>query len=101
MNKSKPMLLLAATLCGACASESVRQEPIEWSAEWFQCDSRFDCAAVYDAFCKYTAVNTNYLLVYQDWARQQVERSEELTPCEPVEENKPLAAQCRNKVCRH
>ena len=86
---------------GGCATDMEPAEPIEWSAEWFRCDSRFDCVAVYDSFCKYTGVNTSYQLVYQDWSRQQAMNNDELVPCEPVGDDKPLAAYCRKNVCEH
>jgi len=101
MNRPILAIALNAVLCGACATHTEPAKDIEWSAKWFQCESRFECVAVYDAYCKYNAVNLNYVLVYQDWARQQVQRSEELIPCEPVGENKSLTARCRNKVCQY
>lgn len=93
------LVLLLTLLLTACATNSELAEEIEYSSQWFQCDSRFDCTAVYDAYCKYTGVNTNYLRIYQDWARQQVERSGELIPCEPVGDDKPLASYCRSGRC--
>ncbi|MBT8084075.1 MAG: hypothetical protein KJO19_06435 [Woeseia sp.] len=95
------LTLVAALLCAGCAATEEPVEDIEWSSQWFQCESRFDCVAVYDAYCKYTGVNTRYLTIYQDWARQQVERSGELMPCEPVGDDKPLAAYCHSKKCEH
>lgn len=103
MHVFKPVLAAALVVlfCSGCATDSEPVEPIEWSAEWFQCDSRFDCVAVYDSFCKYTGVNTRYQLVYQDWSRQQAMMNDELIPCEPVGDDKPLAAYCRKNVCTH
>ena len=62
-------LAVTALISLGCANNTVPEEPIQWSAQWFQCDSRFECIAVQDAYCKHTAVNANYSLVYQDWAR--------------------------------
>lgn len=92
-------LVLAATLFTACAGQQAPEEPITWSAEWFQCDNRFQCVAIYDAYCKYTAVNSNYMLVYQDWARQQVAGLEDLKACPPLERDFPGAAYCRENRC--
>ncbi len=91
-----------ALIASGCAITPDSNEPIAWSADWFRCDSRFECIAVLDSYCKYTAVNASYSLVYQDWARQQVERVGELLPCEEsgVDE-KHLAAVCRNRTCEH
>ena len=92
----------AATLwLAGCASNNVTDEPIEWSAEWFQCKSSFECIAVLDAYCKYTAVNSRYSLVYQDWAREQVESVDEIMPCARGADDDvlPQAAVCRNGSC--
>ena len=94
-------LPVLAVLLAGCAVPSVPGEPIEWSADWFRCDGRFDCIAVYDAFCQYTAVNANHSLVYQDWALQQVTALDERVFCEPVEADRPLAAYCRSKRCEY
>lgn len=88
-----PMML------AACAGQQTAEEPITWSAEWFQCDGRFQCLSVYDAYCQYTAVNSNFVLIYQDWARQQVQGLDELKSCPPVESDKPGAAYCRQNRC--
>jgi hypothetical protein len=96
------LLCLAAIVASGCATNDVPEEPIEWSADWFRCDSRFECIAVLDAYCKYTAVNSGYSLVYQDWARQQVERVGERIPCEASgSDEKHLAAVCRSNRCEH
>lgn len=96
-------LALTALLAAGCASHTAPAEPIVWSAEWFQCDSRFDCIAVQDAYCKHTAVNMNYSLVYQDWARQQVESIGELAPCDrdSEQDRMPIPAVCHNNTCQH
>lgn len=93
---------LALTMVlGGCAAAPDESEPLAWSLQWFQCDGRFECVAVYDAFCKYTAVNSSHSLQYQDWARQQVRAVGELRPCEMPGEQRPLAAYCRNKRCEY
>ncbi len=95
----KPQQLFPLLLLAGCAAGG--GEPIEYSDDWFRCDSRLDCIAVYDAYCKYTAVNADYSLVYQDWARQRLEALGELLPCEPVAEDRPLAAYCRRSRCEY
>lgn len=94
-------LLGIGVLVAGCAGNPVPQEPIEYSDDWFRCDGRFDCIAVYDAFCRYTGVNGRYALVYQDWALQQVAALDEIVPCEPVEADRPLAAYCRANRCEY
>ncbi|MGB5246963.1 MAG: hypothetical protein WBM54_12370 [Woeseia sp.] len=101
MKHFRLLAIVLPVFLSACATEGEPQEEIEWSAQWFQCESRFDCTAVYDAYCKYSGVNTTYLRIYQDWARQQVERAGELIPCEPVGDDKPLAAYCRSGRCEY
>lgn len=103
MNSRFAIAIMFTFVLGACATIDEPAEDIAWSPEWFQCDSRFDCTAVYDAFCKYHGVNTSYLRIYQDWARQQVQRTDELAPCEPIgmDKDQPLAAHCRNKRCEY
>lgn len=93
--------LALAAVGGGCAAGADEKEPLAWSPQWFQCDGRFECVAVYDAFCKYTAVNSTYSLQYQDWARQQVRAVGELRPCELPGEQRPLAAYCRSKRCEY
>ena len=95
-------LLLAALLAG-CASEPVSDEPITWSAEWFACESRFQCVAVYDAFCKHTGVNIEHLDTYQDWAQQQVLKTGEHVPCPPQDRSEamPPRAYCRDQRCEY
>lgn len=93
------MLLVACLLAGGCATAPEDAEPITWSAAWFQCDGSFDCIAVYDAYCKYTAVNVRYALLYQDWARQQLAELDELLPCEAPADELPHAAYCRRNRC--
>lgn len=93
------LLLCVALLAAACATEPEEVETISWSPTWFQCDDGFDCVAVFDAYCKYTAVNRRYALIYQDWARQQLVRLDELLPCDAPAEQQPEAAYCRNKRC--
>ncbi|MEQ8205671.1 MAG: hypothetical protein RIA65_05810 [Woeseia sp.] len=96
-------LLAMALLSAGCASQTTPDEPIVWSAQWFQCDSRFECIAVQDAYCKHTAVNANYSLVYQDWARQQVESIGEIAPCDrdSEQDRMPIPAVCHNNTCEH
>lgn len=104
MNNERQFTILSAVLLlllAACVTDGEPAAEIQWSPEWFQCDGRFDCTAVYDAYCKYTGVNTNYLRIYQDWAHQQVHKSGEILFCEPVGDDKPLAAYCRNKICEY
>lgn len=90
-----------ALLMAGCATNDVADEPITWAAEWFQCKSSFECIAVLDAYCKYTAVNSRYSLVYQDWARQQVASVDEIMPCARGADDDvlPQAAICRNGTC--
>ncbi|MDZ7644691.1 MAG: alpha/beta fold hydrolase [Woeseiaceae bacterium] len=94
-------MLLVSGLPAGCATSPDPAEPIEYSSSWFRCDSRFDCIAVYDAYCKYTAVNSRHALIYQDWARQEVTRVDELRPCPPSREDFPLAAACRAQTCEY
>ncbi|MCB1845515.1 MAG: hypothetical protein KDI09_21275 [Halioglobus sp.] len=93
----------AVTLLAAagCAGNDTAEGPIEWSAQWFQCESSYECIAVLDAYCKYTAVNSGYSLVYQDWARQQVQSVGEMTPCmrDTSDVDMPQAAVCRSGTC--
>lgn len=88
-------------LVAGCAAGPEEAEPIEWSPTWFQCDGSFECIAVYDAYCKYSAVNARYALVYQDWTRQRLVALGELQPCDAAAEQQPLAAYCRSKRCAY
>lgn len=93
--------IAAAMAVAGCSTQPVPDEPITFSQEWFQCDSRFDCVAVFDDYCKYTGVNARYSLVYQDWVRQQVTKSGELRPCQRDRDENVLTAYCRNQRCEY
>lgn len=93
--------VVSAALLAGCAAQDAPEEPINWSAEWFQCESRFDCIAVFDDYCKYSAVNVRYSLVYQDWVRQQVDKSGERRPCLRDRDADALTAYCRNQRCEY
>lgn len=95
----KPLCVLLLAGCATAPPEDA--EPIEYSADWFRCDNSFQCVAVYDAFCRFTAVNSRYTLVYQDWAREQVAALEETVPCEPVNDLATRGALCRQNRCVH
>lgn len=92
---------LAALLAACAGVPEEPAEPVAWSDKWFRCDSSFECIAVYDAFCRFTAVNDDYSLVYLDWARQTVQEADALGPCDPVGDDRPLRAWCREQRCEY
>ena len=94
--------LLAALLC-CCAEMPVEdQEEIVFSDSWFSCSSRFQCIVVQDSFCNLTAVNRNYVIVYQDWSREQVEKVGERVPCQRLDPNFPSpVARCASGRCTY
>ena len=68
-------------LAVGCSQSPLYETDIEYSQSWFDCETRFECVVVYDAFCKIVAVNSKYSLVYQDWSRQEVTRVGERVVC--------------------
>lgn len=95
--------VLATVLLAGCAAPGEEEAvPIVYSDEWFRCDSHFDCVAVYDAFCKYTGVNTRYSIVYQDWARERLRELDEIEPCfRDDSRSVPPRAWCRDNRCKY
>jgi len=97
-NRAQLLLSLACLLMHGCTQPEPAISPTHASEEWFSCTGRFDCVVVYDAFCRKAAVNSDYVLVYQDWTRREVLRVGEATVCpnpEPINE----AAGCRANRC--
>lgn len=64
-----------------CTTLPAEEEEIAYSSSWFSCKNRFNCVVVYDAFCKFTAVNARSAIVYQDWSLQEVIRQGERAVC--------------------
>jgi hypothetical protein len=91
--------LAAAALLAACTGMQVPDEPVSWSPEWFQCESRFECIVVYDAYCKFTPVNAEHARMYEQWAHQEVRRHDEQIPCPPANEIPAPVPLCRRGEC--
>jgi hypothetical protein len=92
---------LTATILAlaACAAPPAPGEPVVWSPEWFQCEGRFQCIVVYDAFCNFTPVNARHARSYEEWAHQEVRRVNEQVPCPPAGELPPPVPYCRKGQC--
>lgn len=92
------VVVFFALLAIGCSQPPPYETEIRYSESWFACEARFECVAVYDAFCKFVAVNSKYTLVYQDWSRQEVTREGESAVC-PRPGMLPGGAGCRKGRC--
>lgn len=90
--------LCAALSLAACATPQVAEEEIAYSSSWFSCKTRFNCVVVYDAFCKFTAVNARSAIIYQDWSLQEVIRQGERGVC-PGPDSYSEVAGCADGRC--
>ncbi|MEX0707771.1 MAG: hypothetical protein WD078_07365 [Woeseia sp.] len=94
-----PCIAFLAAALTACAVPPEPAEPITWSPEWFECDGRFECIIVYDAWCTFTSVNAGHSRTYEDWSRQEVRRLDEQMPCPPAGDMPAPVPVCRAKKC--
>lgn len=94
----RKLLALTFFLALGCSHSAPVSVATEASDDWFACTGRFDCVVVYDAFCKKTAVNSDYALTYQDWSWREVRRVGEGTVC-PSPGYMHEAAGCRANRC--
>ena len=92
------LCVLAALGLAGCATSTHEEEEIAYSSSWFACKNRFSCVVVYDAFCKFTAVNARSAVVYQDWSLQEVIRQGERAVC-PRPESFSEVARCVEGRC--
>lgn len=96
LRRSSALFLLCA-MVSACASVAGPEEEITYSDAWFACKSRFSCVVVQDSFCRTTAVNAKFAIVYQDWSRQEVVRQGERSVCPRPEELNSVAGCVRGR----
>lgn len=86
-------------VCACATAPAEPEEPLIWTAEWFQCKGRFQCIVVYDAFCNFTPVNAQHARTYEKWAHQEVRRIEERLACPPAAGQPVPLPHCRKGQC--
>lgn len=92
-------LLTAMLSLASCAAPPEPEEPIVWTDEWFECEGRFQCIIVYDAWCNFTAVNAEHARTYEFWATQEARRHDEKIPCPPAGSQPAPLPVCREGKC--
>lgn len=92
------VVVLLSMVTVACTQPTAYETDIAYSDSWFACEARFECVAVYDAFCKFVGVNKKYTLIYQDWSYQEVRSEGESAVC-PSPMMHTEGAGCRKGRC--
>jgi hypothetical protein len=63
---------IGLSLLVSCSQTPVDETCTVYSDSWFTCEAHLECVAVFDAFCRWTAVNSKNALDYQAWTRREV-----------------------------